>query len=125
MRHLTYPVLLLACIVGTLPLELLLGTRVYARPRRLLLTLVPVVVVFVVWDLYAIHRHTWTYDLKRMTTVVLPGHLPLDELLFFLVIPICSVLTLEAVRAVRGWTVGDELPGGAGSLRAGPIEDDA
>jgi hypothetical protein len=36
--------------------------------------------------------------------------LPLDELLFFLVIPICAVLTLEAVRAVKGWTVGDEAP---------------
>ncbi|HVU71721.1 MAG TPA: lycopene cyclase domain-containing protein [Mycobacteriales bacterium] len=108
MRHLTYAGLLLACLLGTLPLELLLGARVYARPRRLLLTLLPVVVVFVTWDLYAIHRHQWSYDLKRMTTVVLPGHLPLEELLFFLVIPICSVLTLEAVRAVRGWTVGDE-----------------
>jgi hypothetical protein len=28
--------------------------------------------------------------------------------LFFLVIPICSVLALEAVRRVRGWPVGDE-----------------
>lgn len=112
MRHLTYLALLAACLVGTLPLELLLGTRVYARPRRLLLTFVPVLVVFVGWDVYAIHRHTWSYDLKRMTTVVLPGHLPLEELLFFLVVPVCSVLTLEAVRAVRGWTVGDEPPEG-------------
>jgi hypothetical protein len=32
----------------------------------------------------------------------------LEELLFFIVVPVASVLTLEAVRRVRGWTVGDE-----------------
>ncbi|MDT4949985.1 MAG: hypothetical protein QOJ37_2580, partial [Pseudonocardiales bacterium] len=37
--------------------------------------------------------------------------LPLEELLFFLVIPTCAVLTLEAVRARRPhWLIGDEGP---------------
>jgi hypothetical protein len=36
--------------------------------------------------------------------------LPLEEGLFFLVVPVCAILTLEAVRAVRGWQVGDEDP---------------
>jgi hypothetical protein len=29
-------------------------------------------------------------------------------LLFFVVVPICSVLAYEAVRTVRGWPGGDE-----------------
>ena len=33
---------------------------------------------------------------------------PIDEVLFFVVVPLASVLTLEAVRSVRGWSVGDE-----------------
>ena len=41
--------------------------------------------------------------------MTLPGRLPLEELLFFLVIPVCAVLTLEAVRTQRpDWLVGDE-----------------
>ncbi|HMC68522.1 MAG TPA: lycopene cyclase domain-containing protein, partial [Mycobacteriales bacterium] len=36
-----YLLVLLACVVITLPLELVLGVRVYRRPRRLLLTLAP------------------------------------------------------------------------------------
>ena len=108
MRHLTYVAVLAACLLGTAPLEVLLRTRVYARPRRLLLSLLPTVVVFVVWDLYAISRHHWAYDLRRMTGVLLPGGLPLDELLFFLVTPTCAILAFEAVRAVRKWPVGDE-----------------
>jgi lycopene cyclase domain-containing protein len=106
-RSLSYLLVLLACLVGTAPLEVVLRTRVYARWRRLLLTLLPVVAVFVVWDLLAIRAGHWDYDPRQVTGIAL-GDLPLEELLFFLVIPVCAVLTLEAVRAVKGWTVGDE-----------------
>lgn len=102
-----YLVVLAVCLLGTLPLELVLHARVYARPRRLLLTLLPVVAVFVVWDVLAIRAGHWGYD-PRQTTGVRFGDLPLEELAFFLVIPICSILTLEAVRAVKGWRVDDE-----------------
>ena len=102
-----YLAVLGGCLLGTLPLELVLRTRVYARPLRLLLTLLPVVAVFVVWDLLAIRAGHWSYDPRQVTGVQL-GELPLEELLFFLVIPVCAVLTLEAVRAVKRWPVGDE-----------------
>ena len=108
MSHLAYVGVLAACLVGTAPLEILLRTRVYARWRRWLLSLVPTFVVFVAWDLYAIHAGHWTYDLHRMTGVLLPGRLPLDEVLFFLVVPTCAILAFEAVRAVKRWPVGDE-----------------
>lgn len=108
MTHLAYLGMLAFCLVGTLPLELWLGVRVYRQPRRLALTLLPVVVVFVVWDLYAVADGQWDFDGRQTLGVVLPGHLPVEELLFFVVVPICSVLALEAVRRVRGWPVGDE-----------------
>lgn len=105
--RLAYLAVLAACLLGTLPLELVLHTRVYGRPLRLLLTLVPVVAVFTVWDVLAIRAGHWTYDPAQTTGISL-GVLPLEELLFFVVVPICALLTLEAVRAVKGWPVGDE-----------------
>lgn len=102
-----YLAVLVGCLLGTLPLELFLHTRVYARPRRLLLTLLPVVAVFVIWDVLAIRAGHWRYD-PRQTTGVRFGNVPLEEVAFFVVIPVCAVLTLEAVRAVKGWRVGDE-----------------
>ena len=105
--QLIYLAVLAACVLGTLPLELVLRTRVYGRPLRLLLTLLPVLVVFVVWDVLAIRAGHWTYD-PEQTTGLAVGDLPVEELAFFLVIPVCAVLTLEAVRAVKGWRVGDE-----------------
>lgn len=108
MRHLAYVAMLAFCLVGTLPLELVLHVGVYRRVRRLALTLAPVLVVFIAWDLYAISRGHWQFDPQQTLGLVLPGGLPLDEVGFFLVVPLAAVLTLEAVRAVRGWTVGDE-----------------
>ena len=96
------------CVVGTLPLEVWLGVRVYRQTRRLLLTLLPVVPVFVVWDLYAIAAGHWSFDAEQTLGVLLPGRLPIEEVLFFLVVPICAVLSFEAVRRVKGWPGGDE-----------------
>jgi lycopene cyclase domain-containing protein len=103
-----YLAVLAFCFIGTLWLEFVFRTRVYRRWFRLLMTLVPVVIVFSLWDVYAIASGHWTFDLTAVTGVFTVGNLPLDELLFFIVIPCCAILTLEAVRSVRGWRVGDE-----------------
>ena len=108
MRSLTYLGVLAFCLLAVIPLELVLRTRVLARWRRLLLTLAPMLVVFLAWDVWAIARGHWSYDPEQTVGIVLPGDLPLEELLFFLVVPYCSILALEAVRAVRGWPLGDE-----------------
>ena len=92
--------LMVACIAGTLPLEVALRTRVYARTKRWLLSLLPVVSLFTAWDVYAIARHHWAYD-KHQTTGVRIGNVPIEELVFFVVIPTCAILTYEAVLAVR------------------------
>ncbi len=111
MARFSYLAVLVFVIIGTVWLEVVVRTRVYRRWRRLLLAIVPAAAIFVVWDLYAISREHWWFDSERITGVYLPGDLPLDELLFFLVIPLAAILTLEAVRGVKRWQVGDEPPG--------------
>jgi lycopene cyclase domain-containing protein len=91
-----------ACLVITLPLELVFGARVWRQPGRLAHALVPTVVVFVAWDLFAIARGHWGFNPLYVTGWELPGDLPVEELAFFVVIPICGLLTLEAVRSILG-----------------------
>ena len=118
MGRLSYLAVLAGCLLGTLPLEVWLGTRVYRRPRRWLLAVAPTFVLFVGWDLYATSRQHWSYDPRQTTGVLLPGRLPVEEALFFLVVPTCAILAFEAVRAVRGWPAGDE-PGSAAEPETG------
>lgn len=100
-----YLLLMAACLVITLPLEFVLRARVYRRPARLVLAMLPMLVLFVAWDVLGIVREHWTYS-EEYTTGIMLGVLPLEELVFFLVIPICGLLTYEAVgyvlRLARG-----------------------
>ena len=106
MGHLTYLGLLAGCLVVTAPLELVLRVRVYARWRRLLIAVLPEFAVFVTWTLYAIARGHWNYSPVRTLGVRFPGGIPVEEVLFFLVVPVCAVLAFEAVRKVTGWDAG-------------------
>jgi lycopene cyclase domain-containing protein len=108
MRHLTYLGLLAGCLLVTAPLELVLRVRVYARWKRFLLAVLPEFMLFVAWVLYAIAQGHWHYDSERILGVRLPGGIPLEEVLFFLVVPLCAVLAFEAVRRVTGWDAGYE-----------------
>ncbi|MEN3609941.1 lycopene cyclase domain-containing protein [Plantactinospora sp. ZYX-F-223] len=110
MERFAYLVVLAGCVGAALWLEPVLRVNVLRRWRRLLLTLLPVVVLFALWDLAAIAAGHWTFDPEQTTGVLLPGGLPLDELLFFVVVPCCAILGFEAVRAVLRWPAGDESP---------------
>ncbi len=88
------------CLAITLPLEFVFRARVYRRWRLLLRALLPVVAVFTVWDAIAIARGHWWYSPRYTTGWLLPGALPIEELVFFLVIPVCGLLTYESVGTV-------------------------
>ncbi|MEU8002992.1 lycopene cyclase domain-containing protein [Catellatospora sp. NPDC049111] len=130
MDALRYLLILAACVAVTLPLEAVLGARVYRQPRRLVSTLAPVVAVFVIWDLIATARGHWWFS-ERYTTGVTVAGLPWEEWLFFLVVPLCALLTFEVLgqgpqllrRAGllgRGRRPGRSLPGAA--VASGPAE---
>lgn len=99
MRHLAYALMLAFCLVGTLPLDVVFGTHVLGQVRRLALSVLPVAAVFVAWDLAATHAGHWTFDPEQTLPVRVAG-LPLEELAFFVVIPLAGILTYEAVGKV-------------------------
>ncbi len=100
MDRFQYLLLMAGCLVITLPLEFVLGARVWRSRRRLFMALCPAVAIFVAWDIFAIAREHWGYNPRYVTGWRLPGKLPFEELVFFVVIPICSLLTYEAVGRV-------------------------
>ena len=108
MSHLAYVGVLACIIMGSIWLEVVMRTRVLKRIWRLLLAMVPGLVLFTTWDAYAISQGHWFFDLERILGWHVVAGVPIDEVLFFIVVPFAAILTLEAVRAVRNWPVGDE-----------------
>ena len=66
-------------------------------------------IFFIIWDAYAINRGHWYFDSKQILGIFGPFEIPLEEFLFFLIVPLAALLTIEAVRTVKkDWKVGDE-----------------
>ncbi len=91
-----------ACVVVTLPLELVVGARVWREPARLLRSVGPVLIAFATWDAFAIERAHWSFSARYTTGWEIPLHLPVEEIIFFAVIPVCALLTFEAVDRLVG-----------------------
>lgn len=98
--HYQYLGLMGACVLITLPLEFVLRARVYRRFRSLAWAVLPVVVIFSLWDIAGILRGHWTYNPAYVSGVQLGFGMPVEELTFFVVVPICALLTYEAVGQV-------------------------
>jgi len=67
------------------------------------MTIALVAPVFLVWDWYAISRGQWFFNPALTLGVVGPLGIPLEEYLFFIVVPVASILTLEGVSAFAVW----------------------
>ncbi len=92
----SYVAMLAFCLACTLPLVRVFRLDVLHQPRRLLLTIVLAGAPFLAWDLYATHVGHWWFDEAQTLPWRVAG-LPLEEVAFFIVIPLVAVLTFEAV----------------------------
>ncbi|SPM37710.1 lycopene cyclase, CrtYc, partial [Mycobacterium rhizamassiliense] len=94
-----YLIVLGLCLAITAPLEAF-GPGVYRQPRRVIGAVAPVALAFLIWDAVAIAAGVWTYNRAYITGIHLPFAVPLEEVLFFVVIPLCALLTYNAVTAI-------------------------
>jgi lycopene cyclase domain-containing protein len=101
MDRFQYLIVLGGCLLITLPLEMF-GAGVYRQTRRAVAAILPVAAVFVVWDVIAILADVWGYNPRFVTGIGFPG-VPIEELMFFIVIPLCGLLTYNAVDTVLGY----------------------
>lgn len=97
---LQYVALMTACLILTFPLEFVFSARVYRRPLRLIQAVLVTLVIFGTWDAIAIAAGMWTYSEQFTTGIMLPFGLPFEEVFFFIAIPLCGLLTYEAVGRV-------------------------
>ncbi|ULE33192.1 lycopene cyclase domain-containing protein [Mycobacterium sp. IDR2000157661] len=97
-----YLFVLAACLAITAPLELA-GAGVYRQVRRTAAAVLPVAAFFAVWDVVAIAAEVWTYNPAYVIGIDVPGVMPVEELLFFIVIPLCGLLTYNAVDTILTW----------------------
>ena len=88
-------------VAGSFWLEIFLKVGVLKQIKRAMLSIAPVAFVFIAWDKYAIAHGHWSFDKAQILGIYGPWCIPLEEYLFFLVVPIAALMAIEAVRSVK------------------------
>jgi lycopene cyclase domain-containing protein len=100
--------MLIFTLCGSGWLEIVLKTGVLRRLKRAVLSILPISLLFLVWDAYAIAKGHWFFDRSQMLGIIGPFHIPLEEYLFFIVVPLAAILTIEGVTTVKPhWRKGE------------------
>ena len=95
-----YLTLLLLCLAGTAFLEFRFDARVWRRPLSVARALVVPWVLFNVVNEVSVFRGLWWYNPNYITGWRVPRRYPIEEMAFFVVVPLCALLTFEAASAV-------------------------
>lgn len=100
--------MLIFTLCGSLWLEIVLKTGVLRRIKRASLSILPISSLFLIWDGYAIARGHWFFDRAQILGIYGPFGIPLEEYLFFIVVPLAVILTFEGVATVKPhWRKGE------------------
>ena len=93
--------MLLVVIFGSFWLEIVLKIGVLRRIKRTVLSILPISTMFLIWDAYAIRQGHWFFDREKILGIYGPFDIPLEEFLFFIIVPLAAIMTIEAVTTVN------------------------
>ena len=100
--------MLIFTLCGSTWLEVVLKTGVLRRLKRAALSILPISSLFLIWDGYAIAQGHWFFDRERTLGIYGPFSIPLEEYLFFIVVPLAAILTVEGITTVKShWRKGE------------------
>lgn len=74
--------------------------KFYRNIRALTISISLIVVVFGSWDIFATFRGHWHFGTQGVWDIRVVN-LPLEEVLFFVVIPFCCIFTWEAIKFIK------------------------
>ena len=63
-----------------------------------------ILVIYLIWDFWAVSKGSWFFDSDQILGIMLFGMLPLEEVLFFIIVPMMTVLTYLALIKLTGWS---------------------
>ncbi len=69
-----------------------------------------ILIIYLIWDSWAVLKGSWYFDSDQILGFKLFNKLPIEEVLFFVVVPLMTVLTYLALLKLTGWDKRKEEP---------------
>jgi lycopene cyclase domain-containing protein len=96
-----YVAMILFTIVGSFWLEVVFKVGVLRRWKRAFSSILPISMIFIGWDAYAIKCGHWFFDRNQILGIFGPFGIPIEEYAFFIFVPVAALMTIEAVVKVK------------------------
>lgn len=97
-NHYTYFLILAASFAGPLFLSFDKKVAFYKQWKYVLPAMLLPAALYIAWDIYFTSRAVWSFNADYITGIKL-SNLPLEEVLFFLIVPYCCVFIYACIRA--------------------------
>jgi lycopene cyclase domain-containing protein len=92
-----YFIVLAASLAGPLVLSFSKKMDFWKYPARLIFSIIIPFIIFVIWDIIVTAAGHWSFN-PNYTVGFKIFNLPVEEVLFFIVIPFCGLFTWESVK---------------------------
>ena len=103
MSHLHYLGVLLFIALCAVGIWIGFKIRIQDFWRIFLATDLSILLVYLAWDIWAIVKGNWYFDKNQILNIFPIPYVPLEEVLFFIVVPITTLMTYKALTKITGW----------------------
>lgn len=103
MAHLHYTEVLAFIAICAIFVATAFKIRVPHFWRIFLLTDACILGLYLIWDYWAISKRNWYFDSKQILTFNLVPKVPIEEILFFIIVPLTTILTYKALLKLLKW----------------------
>lgn len=97
MNHYTYFIILLISLAGPFALSFDKKVHFYKKWRYALPAILFPALLYILWDRWFTGMNVWSFNPEYITGVWIFG-LPIEEVLFFFIVPYCCIFIYECVR---------------------------
>ncbi len=104
MTHLSYLAVIAFVALCALGINLGFRLRIGRYWRELFLTQFAIVIIYLSWDTWAIAKKNWFFDPHQIVNLNVLPKVPLEELLFFIVVPLTIILSYQTLLKLTGWS---------------------
>jgi len=94
----TYFLILAASLAGPLALSFDKKVAFYKQWRYVFQAMIIPALLYIIWDAYFTKLGVWSFNEKYITGMKLIG-LPLEEILFFFIVPYCCIFIYACIRS--------------------------
>jgi lycopene cyclase domain-containing protein len=71
--------------------------KISSKWKLFLMTDVVILFIYLAWDFWAVSKGSWYFDREQTVGLYLFSRLPIEEVLFFIIVPLMVVLTYLAL----------------------------